>query len=105
MCVCGGGGGGEGERVVNGVLLSATTCYCSSTYQFTYGIAGNLANIEFSEMAKNGYKFILPKLMTCQQAERELFLTEQQLNCVRESTNSEDLYAVAVIRKSAVVGH
>ena len=58
-CVCVGGGGG---RVVN-VLLSATTatCYCSSTYQFTYRIAGNLANIEFSEMVKNGYKFILAK--------------------------------------------
>ena len=57
--MCGGGGG----RVVNDVLLSATAamCYCSSTYQFTYRIAGNLANIEFSEMRKNGYKFILAK--------------------------------------------
>ena len=101
MCVWGGVG-----RVVNGVLLSATaTCYCSSTYQFTYRIAGNLANIEFSEMVKNGYKLYWRNLMTCQQAERELFLTEEQLNYVRESTNSEDLYAVAVIRKSAVVGH
>ena len=43
--------------------------------------------------------------MTYQQAERELFLTEEQLNYVQESTNSEDLHAVAVIRKSAVVGH
>ena len=29
------------------------------------------------------------------------FLTEEELNCVRESTNSEDPYGVAVMRRSA----
>ena len=33
------------------------------------------------------------------------FLTEAELNCMRESTNSEDPYGVAVMRRSAVVGH
>ena len=33
-----------------------------------------------------------------------VFLTEE-LNRVQESTNSEDPYAVAVMRRSAVVGH
>ena len=31
--------------------------------------------------------------------------TGEELNCVRERTNTEDPYAVAVIRRSAVVGH
>ena len=30
---------------------------------------------------------------------------QEELNCVRERTNTEDLYAVAVIRRSAIVGH
>ena len=29
----------------------------------------------------------------------------EELNCVRERTNTEDLYDAAVIRRSAVVGH
>ena len=33
------------------------------------------------------------------------FLTEEELNCVRESTNSEDPYGVAVMCRIAVVGH
>ena len=31
--------------------------------------------------------------------------TGEELNCVQERTNTEDPYAVAVIRRSAVVGH
>ena len=31
--------------------------------------------------------------------------TGKELNCVQERTNTEDPYAVAVIRRSAVVGH
>ena len=31
--------------------------------------------------------------------------TGEELNCVRERTNTEDPYDVAVIRRSAVVGH
>ena len=31
--------------------------------------------------------------------------TGKELNCVRERRNTEDCYAVAVIRRSAVVGH
>ena len=31
--------------------------------------------------------------------------TGEELNCVRERTNTEDSYAVAMIRRSAVVGH
>ena len=34
-----------------------------------------------------------------------VFLTEEELNCVIESENSEDPYGVAVVRRSAVVGH
>ena len=30
--------------------------------------------------------------------------TGEELNCVQESTNTEDSYAVAMIRRSAVVG-
>ena len=33
------------------------------------------------------------------------FLTEEELNRVRESTNSEDPFAAAVMCRSAVVGH
>ena len=33
------------------------------------------------------------------------FLTEEELNCMRESANSEDPYGVAVMRRIAVVGH
>ena len=33
------------------------------------------------------------------------FLSEEELNCVRESANSEDPFAEAIMRKSAVVGH
>ena len=29
----------------------------------------------------------------------------EEMNCVRESTNSEDPFAVAVMRRCAVVGH
>ena len=31
--------------------------------------------------------------------------TREELNCERERTNTEDLYAVAVIRRNTVVGH
>ena len=31
--------------------------------------------------------------------------TGEELNCMRERTNTEDLYTVAVIRRSAVIGH
>ena len=31
--------------------------------------------------------------------------TGEELNCVRERTNTEDPYAVAAIRRRAVVGH
>ena len=33
------------------------------------------------------------------------FLTEEELNCMRESTNSKDAFAVVVMHRSAVVGH
>ena len=38
---------------------------------------------------------------------RKEFGTQQleKLNCVRETTNSKDPYAVAVMRNSAIVGH
>ena len=34
-----------------------------------------------------------------------VFLTEEELNYVQESTNSEGPYGVAVMSRSAVVGH
>ena len=39
-----------------------TKCYYNVLLlKYIHRIAGNLANIEFSKMAKNGYKFILAK--------------------------------------------
>ena len=60
-------------------------------------------------MAKNGYKLILPNFnlvhdvctLLYSKLNVNFFLTEE-MTCVRESTNSEDPYTVAVMCRRAV---